>query len=162
MRLCTWRLLDMGTATVPTDRRPIGFWLKLVDRLIDEGFDRLLGDAGLTRRHWQALTALQAGPATVQELDTRLAPFLDDQEPTIRPVLDDLAARGWAVWTSGGRAASTAAGAAAHGDLLAGVSAHRRRVADGITAEEYQATVAVLHRMAANLGWADPGGGPGR
>jgi hypothetical protein len=71
-------------------------------------------------------------------------------------------ARGWAAWTSGGRAASTPAGAAAYGDPLAGVSAHRRRVADGITAEEYQATVAVLHRMAANLGWADPGGGPGR
>jgi hypothetical protein len=152
----------MGTATVPTDRRPIGFWLKLVDRLIDEGFDRLLGDAGLTRRHWQALTALQDGPATVQELDTRLAPFLDDQEPTIRPVLDDLAARGWAAWTTGGRAAMTPAGAAAHGELLADVSAHRRRVADAITAEEYQATVAVLHRMAANLGWVDPGDGPGR
>lgn len=152
----------MGTATVPTDRRPIGFWLKLVDRLIDEGFDRLLGDAVLTRRHWQALTALQDGPATVQELDTRLAPFLDDQEPTIRPVLDDLAARGWAAWTTGGRAAMTPAGAAAHGELLADVSADRRRVADGITAEEYQATMAVLHRMAANLGWVDPGDGPGR
>ena len=152
----------MGTATVPTDRRPIGFWLKLVDRLIDQGFDRLLGGAGLTRRHWQALTALQAGPATVQELDTRLAPFLDDQEPTIGPVLDDLAARGWAARTTGGRAVSTPAGTAAHGDLLADVSAHRRRVTDGIAAEDYQATVAVLHRMAANLGWVDPGDGPGR
>ena len=56
----------------------------------------------------------------------------------------------------------TPAGAAAPGDLLAGVSAHRRRVADGITAEEYRATVAVLHRMAANLGWVDPGDSPGR
>jgi hypothetical protein len=73
-----------------------------------------------------------------------------------------LAARGWAAWTSGGRVAPTPAGAAAHGDLLAGVSAHRRRVADGITAEEYRATVAVLHRMAANLGWVDPGDSPGR
>jgi hypothetical protein len=152
----------MGTATVPTDRRPIGFWLKLVDRLIDEGFDRLLGDAGLTRRHWQALTALQAGPATVQELDARLAPFLDDQEPTVRPVLDDLAARGWAAWSADGRATATPAGTAAHGDLLADVSAHRRRVADGVTAQEYQATVAVLQRMAANLGWTDPGAGQRR
>ena len=100
----------MATATVPTDRRPIGFWLKLVDRLLDEGFDRLLGDRGLTRRHWQALTALQDGPATVGELDTRLAPFLDDQEPSTRPVLDDLAARGWATWAAGDRAAATPAG----------------------------------------------------
>jgi hypothetical protein len=27
--------------------------------------------------------------ATVPELDARLAPFLDDQEPSTRPVLDD-------------------------------------------------------------------------
>ncbi len=146
----------MSTATASTDRRPIGFWLKLVDRLLDEGFDRLLGGAGLTRRHWQTLTALQAGPATVQELDTSLAPFLDDQEPTTRPVLNDLVARGWAAWTADDQAASTPAGAAGHGELLAAVSAHRQRVAEGVTAEEYRATVAVLQRMAANLGWADP------
>jgi hypothetical protein len=146
------------TTTAPTARRPIGFWLKLVDRLLDEGFDRLLGGAGLTRRHWQALTALQSGPATVQELDATLAPFLDDQEPTTRPVLDDLAARGWAAWAEE-RAVATPAGTAAHGELLAAVSAHRQRVTDGITAEEYRATLAVLQRMAANLGWADA---PGR
>jgi hypothetical protein len=146
--------------TAPADHRPIGFWLKLVDRLIDEGFDRLLGGAGLTRRHWQALTALQAGPATVQALDAELAPFLDDQEPTIGPVLEDLVARGWAAWSAGGAVAPTPAGTAAHGDLMADVSAHRRRVTDGITGEEYRATVAVLHRMAANLGWVEPGGDP--
>ena len=71
-------------------------------------------------------------------------------------MLDDLAARGWATWTAGDRAASTPAGAAAHADLLARVSAHRRRVAEGITADEYRATVDVLQRMAANLGWTEP------
>jgi hypothetical protein len=34
--------------TIPTDRRPIGFLLKLVDRLIDERLSRAPGD--LTRR----------------------------------------------------------------------------------------------------------------
>ena len=81
--------------------------------LLDEGFDRLLGGAGPTRRHWQALTALQSGPATVQELDATLAPFLDDRDPTTRPVLDDLAARGWATWTADDRAAATPADAPA-------------------------------------------------
>jgi DNA-binding MarR family transcriptional regulator len=152
----------LRTTTVPTDRRPIGFWLKLVDRLLDEGFDRLLGDQGLTRRHWQTLTALQDGPTTVEELDTRLAPFLDDQEPSTRPVLDDLAARGWVAWAADGRAAPTEAGAAAQADLLAQVSAHRRRVTEGVTADEYRTTVAVLRRIAANLGWADPDDHPRR
>ena len=147
----------MPIATVPTGRRPIGFWLKLVDRLLDEGFERLLDGAGLTRRHWQVLTALQTGPVTGQELDARLAPFLDEREPTTGPVVDDLAGRGWATRTADGRAAVTPAGAAAHERLLADVSAHRRRVTDGITAEEFRATVAALERMATNLGWEDPG-----
>jgi DNA-binding MarR family transcriptional regulator len=150
----------MTAATVPTDRRPIGFWLRLVDRLIDEGLDRLLGQADLTRRHWQVLTALQAGPATVGQIDAKLAPFLDTQAPTTRPVLDDLTARGWAGWSPDGRATSTPAGTAAHADLLAEVSATRRRVTDGVTAEEYLATVAVLRRMATNLGWVDPADQP--
>ena len=98
-----------------------------------------------------------AGPVTVQELDGRLAPFLDGREPTTGPVLDDLAARGWATRAVDGRGAVTPPGAAAHKRLLADVSAHRRRVTDGITAEEYRATVAVLERVAANLGWDDPG-----
>ena len=148
----------MSTATVPTDRRPIGFWLKLVDRLIDEGFDRLLGGAGLTRRHWQVLTALQAGPTSVQELDAGLAPFLNDERPSTRPVLDDLAGRGWAAWSAGGAVASTSAGTTAHGDLMAAVTAHRRRVTEGVGDDQYLATMAVLRRMATNLGWVDPAG----
>jgi hypothetical protein len=86
----------------PVDRRPIGFWLKLVDRLIDEGFEAAFGEAGLTRRHWQVLNLLQAAPATVQQADERLAPFLGGGEPTTRPVLDDLHARGWVGWAGDG------------------------------------------------------------
>ena len=72
-------------------------------------------------------------------------------------MLDDLAARGWATWTAAGQAAPTPAGTTAHGELLAAVSAHRHRVIDGITAEDYRATLVVLQRMAANLGWPGPG-----
>lgn len=138
----------------PADRRPIGFWLKLVDRLIDEGFDAVLGEAGLTRRHWQVLNLLQAAPATVQRADTLLAPFLGGDEPTTRPVLDDLHARGWVAWTDG-HATVTEAGAAAHAELLRKVSRSRERLAAGITPQEYAATITVLRRMAVNLGWAE-------
>jgi DNA-binding MarR family transcriptional regulator len=147
----------MDTATVPTDRRPIGFWLKLVDRLIDESFDRLLAEEGLTRRHWQVLTALQAGPTTVHQLDANLAPFLDDREPTVRPVLEDLHARGWLAWSPGDHATPSQAGTAAHTALLAKVAANRRLVTAGVSADDYLATVEVLRRMASNLGWTDPG-----
>jgi DNA-binding MarR family transcriptional regulator len=148
------------STTTPTDpgtaqQRPIGFWLKLVDRLIDDSFDALLGHAGLTRRHWQVLNLLQDAPATVRQVDERLAPFLDAGEPTTRPVLDDLHGRGWIAWTDAGQAALTEAGSAAHADLRQQVANGRARLAAGITPQEYAATIEVLRRMAVNLGWTD-------
>jgi DNA-binding MarR family transcriptional regulator len=139
----------------PADRRPIGFWLKLVDRLIDEGFDAMLGQAGLTRRHWQVLNLLQAEPATIQQIDTQLAPFLSGAEATSRPILDDLHARGWVSWTDDQHASLTEVGAAAHVELLRKVSQSRARLSAGITPQEYAATIEVLRRMAVNLGWAE-------
>jgi hypothetical protein len=59
--------------------RPIGFWLKLVDRLIDESFDSLLEEHGVTRRQWQLLNVLQRGPATLEQLDSAVAPFLREE-----------------------------------------------------------------------------------
>ena len=56
------------------------------------------------------------------------------------------------------RAAPTAARRVASATPFT-VMTPRRRVTDGITAEEYRATLAVLQRMAVNLGWADD---PGR
>ncbi|MCU1534906.1 MAG: transcriptional regulator, partial [Glaciihabitans sp.] len=35
------------------DQRPIGFWLKLVDRMIDEQFAATIEEHGVTRRQWQ-------------------------------------------------------------------------------------------------------------
>jgi len=139
----------------PADRRPIGFWLKLVDRLIDEGFDAVLGEAGLRRRHWQVLNLLQAEPATVQQADTLLAPFLKGGETTTRPVLDDLRVRGWVAWTDDGHATLTRAGAVAHAEFLRKVSRSRERLTAGISLLEYAATTAILRQMAVNLGWAE-------
>ena len=139
----------------PAERRPIGFWLKLVDRLIDDGFDAVLGQAGLRRRHWQVLNLLQAAPATVQQTDMHLAPFLSGAETTTRPVLDDLQVRGWVAWTDDQHATLTEAGAAAHAELLRKVSRSRERLTAGITLQEYAATTDILRRMAVNLGWAE-------
>jgi hypothetical protein len=53
-----------GSASQPTRR--------LVDRLIDEGFDATVGEASLTRRPRQVLNLLRAAPATIQQADTAL------------------------------------------------------------------------------------------
>jgi DNA-binding MarR family transcriptional regulator len=136
-------------------QRPIGFWLKLVDRLIDDSLDAVLGQAGLTRRHWQVLNLLAEAPVTLQQTDERLAPFLDGGEPTTRPVLDDLHARGLITWTDARQATLTDVGRTAGAELGQQVAQARARLVAGISPEEYAATIDVLRRMAVNLGWAD-------
>ena len=43
-------------------QRPIGYWLKHLDRLIEASFERIFADEGLTRRDWQVLSTLDAAP----------------------------------------------------------------------------------------------------
>jgi hypothetical protein len=47
--------------------RPIGYWLKKLDRLIDDHFDLQLSNAGLTRRQWQLLNLLENDPRSVPD-----------------------------------------------------------------------------------------------
>ena len=74
--------------------RPIGFWLKLVDRLIDEQFASTLDEHGVTRRQWQLLNVLTHEPASEEALDAAVAPFLVEQESS-REHLAELLDSGW-------------------------------------------------------------------
>src|SRR3954466_1272181 len=83
---CRWREGDWAHAEREVSMsgdsgplRPVGFWLKLVDRLFDERFRQTLGAGHLTRRHWQLLNVLARGPAPESALDDALAPFLDSR-----------------------------------------------------------------------------------
>ena len=135
------------------DRRPIGFWLKLVDRLIDERLEASLGD--LSRRHWQVLNVVQQGPTTQSEIDTRVRPFLDQGETTVREV-SDLQQRGW-LTVSSDTVALTKLGTREFERLLDAVSADRAALMTGITPDQYARVVATLEVMARNLGWLPPG-----
>ncbi|MNP83050.1 hypothetical protein D3C76_1818740 [compost metagenome] len=48
----------------------------------------------------------------------------------------------------------TVAGQHAYHDLLDAVSISRERLAEGITREQYDRTIATLEQMARNLGWS--------
>ena len=52
---------ERGVSSMINIDRPIGYWLKKLDRLIDNHFDLQLSNAGLTRRQWQLLNLLR-GP----------------------------------------------------------------------------------------------------
>jgi len=53
--------------TIPTDRRPIGYLLTLVDRPIDERLSRTAGN--LPRRHWQLLSSACFHPPSVRHAE---------------------------------------------------------------------------------------------
>lgn len=134
-----------------TTQRPIGYWVRTVDRLIDDQFAAAAGDAGLTRRQWQILNVLAEHPGAGTEVLARaLAPFLAAGETpdehfagirelvTVRPDGLEL--------TQAGRA------------RLDQVREHtvqqlHDRVASGITREDYETTLRTLEQIARNLGW---------
>jgi DNA-binding MarR family transcriptional regulator len=134
--------------------RPIGFWLKLVDRLIDEQFASTLEEHGVTRRQWQLLNVLSREPATVMHLDAAVAPFLsaEDDESSAEH-LSELIESAWVDATPTGYEL-TERGRGAFDRLAAVVDELRNRVSEGLTRDQYDETVAALERMARNLGWS--------
>lgn len=81
-------LIDMYMSD---DNKPIGWWLKEVDRLLEESFEQVLAADRLTRRQWQALNAA-AGPQTIA---AALSPFLTGAAGELSAITDPLVARGW-------------------------------------------------------------------
>ncbi|MWV51195.1 MarR family transcriptional regulator [Rathayibacter sp. VKM Ac-2803] len=137
------------------DQRPIGYWLTLVDRLIEERFALTLEEHGVTRMQWQLLELLRRAPAAVDELDRALAPFLRSapaEEPaSVVEHLAELVESGW-VTAEGERFALTERGGVATARLEEVVGAARTAVTEGVSEEDYERTVATLRRIAENLG----------
>ena len=130
--------------------RPVGYWLKLVDGLLESGLDDELAHADLTRRAWQVLNVVRDGPVHEAGVVAALEPF------GVRAgaaELAELVAGGLVEQTAGGYVLS-ARGVSVHDDVSNRVTEFRTRVADGISAEEYGTTLATLERMARNLGWS--------
>ena len=130
--------------------RPIGYWLKKLDRLIDEQFEQQLGEVGLSRRQWQLLNLLENGPRSAPELEGKLEPFVQDSPDELSDALSGLITRGWAE-SQDNVVRLTETGQAQFELIKAKVTELRQSMTIGISPEEYQATIDVLARMAANL-----------
>ncbi|WP_030429102.1 hypothetical protein [Allokutzneria albata] len=124
--------------------RPIGYWFKRLDGLLEADFAASLADSGIDRRMWQVLNTLAAGARTRAELSAAMAPF--DETDAVAALL----AREWISKTEA-TFALTDAGREGHRATAARVRDARRRITNGISDEDYATTVAVLDRMAANL-----------
>ncbi len=138
-----------------TDQRPIGFWLRLVDRMIDERFASTLEEHGVTRRQWQLLTVLSRGGATVEQLDAAVAPFLSTAagESSVEH-LSELIESGWVDATPAGYEL-TERGSGAYRRLAEVVEANREIATENVSREDYEAMITTLERIARNLGWSD-------
>jgi DNA-binding MarR family transcriptional regulator len=133
-----------------------------LDRAIDGALDATLAAEDLTRRHWQTMNFLHEEPSDAPALAEALRPFWGQGAITLDEVLNDLERRAL-IANYGGRYALTAAGSATRAKLAEQVDATRRRLVDGVTREEYRATVKLLQRMTANLeGEGTPASWPAR
>lgn len=148
---------DAADAGVPTERRPLGFWLRTVDSLLSREFAEAFQDAGIDRRDWMLLNALSG--------EVELPAFA---ERFVRrgKRLRRLEERGWAVENGDGAWALTDEGRAARDELSEVVDGIRSRVAGAVSPEEYATTMASLEAIARELGWEEgrrmPRGGFGR
>jgi hypothetical protein len=119
--------------------KPIGYWLKHLDGLIDTAFEAALGD--VERREWQVLNVLAAGERDEVGVVAALQPF------PLGDALERLVERGWVE----GRYALTAAGRVAFAEVGGRAEGVRERLVEGLEPGEYVAVVGTLERMAGNL-----------
>ncbi|MGO2053422.1 MarR family winged helix-turn-helix transcriptional regulator [Glutamicibacter sp. 287] len=136
--------------------RPLGFWLKLVDSLIDEQFAATLEEHGVTRRQWQVLNLLEQNPASEAELTTGLSPFFasPDEPQSVTEHLAELVESGW-ISRQGGEYLITERGHVSLVKLSELVERIRTQCGEGLTPEAYSTTVSSLEQMAKNFGWAE-------
>lgn len=130
--------------------RHIGYWLKQVDRLIEDAAERTFTEEGITRRHWQVLNVLRRSPRTEATLTEALSPFWGTDAITLAEVTADLTQRGW-LTEADGHHTLTPAGEATHATIENKVLGIRETSQRGLADDDYHHTVRVLRQMAENL-----------
>ena len=136
--------------------RPLDFWLKLVDAMINLHYRDMLEEHGIVRRQWEMMRLLSRGNASQEELDAALAPFLpQDEVEASAAALSELTDSGWLTRINGVYEL-TERGRTVHQRLDEVFSQMNRDLAEGISPGDYALVVSVLERMANNLGWRDP------
>jgi hypothetical protein len=127
--------------------RPIGYWLKHLDRLIDDAMAHVFTEEKLARRHWQVMNVLRRSPQDEAGLTEALSPFWTVDAVTLAEVTTELTTRGWVT----GHYALTAAGETAHATIATKVNGIRATFMNGLSDDDYHRTVGTLRHMAENL-----------
>ncbi len=128
-------------------QRPIGWWVRRLDALLEQAVDSAVAGEDLTRRHWQVLCSVAERARPVGDLRAELADFPGD----VDAVVTDLVRLGWVQRSADDGLTLTAVGRAGHDRVAAAVGRVRKHVADGLSAQEYERTILVLGRMVENV-----------
>jgi hypothetical protein len=134
-----------GDTPIPTSPRPLGYWLRVIDRRLDDAMRELFAADDLTLRGWRLLN-LVAGTVSDPRLNEKLAA----RPERVRPLVD----RGW-IDGEPGAWRLTEAGEAARASLHERVSSLRARVAGAVGPEDFATTLASLEAIARELGWTE-------
>jgi hypothetical protein len=136
-----------------TQTRPIGFWLRLVDQLINEQFESALADFSVSRQQWEILNVLSPGPSTLTRLNHELEPFLETVgSKSATEQLAGLISRGW-VDVAFEYYELTGAGAVEHAEMHRLVAKKRTAAIAELDEGDYAITVRSLEQVARTLGW---------
>lgn len=150
-----------GYARAMTGTPSLGYWLRLVDRLIEDMFENTLGEHGVTRTQWQLMNVLGEGARDRSALESAIAPFTargsSPDDGSVAELLDELVESEWLVVRTT-HFHLTDAGTDALGRLTTIVEAQRERMTEGLAPDDYATTLASLETMARNLGWVPDAG----
>jgi hypothetical protein len=133
--------------------QPIGYWTGAAYRAVVGRIRADLAVEQLGQPHWWILNHVAGAPGTWEQgaLTERLTPY-DDQGTDFAAVFGELTGRGWLLRAPDGSLTLTEAGE--QGRLRArerSLRAHEQ-MHEGITPQEYAATLTVLRRVIDNLG----------
>lgn len=132
------------TTPRPTDRRPLGYWLRVVDEQITREFATVLEGEGITRRDWMLLNVL------ARDVD---APGLQERLARKGKRLRGLEERGWAEQRGDGTWTLTDLGRSEKERLGVIVDGLRTRLVEAVGDEAFATTMTSLETIARELGW---------
>ncbi|HYG92074.1 MAG TPA: hypothetical protein VD859_00695 [Nocardioides sp.] len=135
-----------------TAPRPLGYWVKTVDRMLDEQFEAQAESHGLSRLEWQLLSRLRTSAVAVDAVGAALAPPSGEGQ-SIEEAMDGLCSKGYAERQATEYRLTDSGHAKA--DEVQDVSLQQilDRALDGLTPEDADRLVSTLERIATNLGW---------
>lgn len=136
-------------SSLPTGQpgRPLGWWVKQVDRELDALFERALDGTAADRRTWQVLSSL-AAPTTLEDLVAALAAF--DPAEAVRARVAELLACGW-LEDRQGALQLTLEGERQRAALARLVAGVREQVSSALGPQGYQPLIGLLEQLVQGL-----------